>query len=182
MQINIVHNIRSIYQNLTELYSVKYHKYIHIVYLLLNTKIRQGRKKRIMKKHINLAVILAIFIVPIVMYYSFKSTGQDTATVAKSMSPMVLDFSSEMCFECQQLKKQMDQVEPKYNKVIMFKKIMINSAKPEDQQLIKKYKIKVVPTLVYIDKNGNVVNKTEGALTKQELERNFNRLLNGKSN
>ncbi|MDD3012669.1 MAG: thioredoxin family protein [Candidatus Gastranaerophilales bacterium] len=134
-----------------------------------------------MKKHMNLAIIVAIFIIPIMLYYSFKSTDQDTASIATGLRPTVIDFSSEMCMECRELKKVMDQVEPKYDKKIIFKKIMINSASSEDQKLVKKYEVKVVPTLVYLDKNGKVIKKTEGALPKEELERNFNRLINGKS-
>jgi len=134
-----------------------------------------------MGKHFNLIAILAIFIVPVIMYYSLHSSTQDTASIATGIKPTVIDFSSEMCLECKELKKVMDQVEPKYDKKIVFKKIMITSANAEDQKLVKKYGVKVVPTLVYLDKNGKVLKKTEGALTKTELERNFNRLINGKS-
>jgi thioredoxin-related protein len=135
-----------------------------------------------MKKNFNLVIILAIFIIPVVLYYTFKSTNQDTASIATGIRPTVMDFSSEMCLECKELKKVMDKVEPKYSKKIIFKKIMINSTNSEDQKLVKKYGVNVVPTLVYLDNNGNIVTKTEGALKKVDLERNFNRLLNGKSN
>jgi len=134
-----------------------------------------------MKKHANLAIILAIFIIPVMLYYAFRSTDQDTASIATGIRPTVIDFSSEMCMECRELKKVMDQVEPEYSKKIIFKKVMINSSSSEDQKLVKKYCVKVVPTLVYLDKSGKVVKKTEGALTKKELERNFNRIINGKS-
>lgn len=133
-----------------------------------------------MRKHFNLAIIIAIFVIPVVLYYSLNSTNQDMASIATGIRPSVIDFSSEMCLECKQLKKVMDQVEPKYSQKINFKKVMVNSAKSEDQALVKKYGVNVVPTLIYLDKNGKQVNKTEGALTKEELERNFNRLIDGK--
>jgi thioredoxin-like negative regulator of GroEL len=134
-----------------------------------------------MKKHFNLTLILAIFIIPVVMYYSFRSTDTDTISIAKGIKPTVIDFSSEMCLECKELKKVLDQVEPKYCTKIIFKKILVNSANKEEKVLIKKYGVNVVPTLVYLDKNGNLVKKTEGSLTKEELERNLNRIVNGKS-
>lgn len=134
-----------------------------------------------MKKHFNLTIIMAIFIIPVVMYYSFRSTTNDTVSIATGTKPTVIDFSSEMCLECKELKKVMDQVEPKYCKKVVFKKIFVNSASNDEKILIKKYKVNVVPTLVYLDKNGKLVKKTEGSLSKEELERNLNGILNGKS-
>jgi len=36
---------------------------------------------------------------------------------------------------------------------------------------MKKYNVRVVPTLVFINKNGQVVKVTEGAIPKEEIER-----------
>lgn len=135
-----------------------------------------------MNKNKNLIVIFLIFIIPIFMYMVFKNSSQENNTniaLANCSKPTVLDFSSEMCLECQKLKGTMDQVQDNYKDKIIFKKISINSNKSADKQLIKKYNITVVPTLVFLNKQGKQVMKTTGSMTKSELEGYLNKLING---
>ena len=138
-----------------------------------------------MNRKINILVIILIFIVPVVLYYSFKTAPNlNSVSMAQVIGtkPVVLDFSSQMCMECKELAKNLEPVEKGYKDKIVFKKIIVNSASAEDQKLMNKYNVNVVPTLVFLDKNGKVVRKTEGNLSKEELKGYLNQLEDGKLN
>ena len=42
---------------------------------------------------------------------------------------------------------------------------------------MKKYNVRVVPTLVFINKKGQVIKVTEGAIPKQEIEGYLNSII-----
>ncbi|OGI19881.1 MAG: hypothetical protein A2287_01840 [Candidatus Melainabacteria bacterium RIFOXYA12_FULL_32_12] len=136
-----------------------------------------------MNKYKNFLVITLIIIVPVILYYAFKSGSVDNpiniAQAFTSKKPVVLDFSSELCLECKELDKVLKPAIEKYNDKIVFEKIPINSNNPDYEKLIEEHGVNVVPTLVFIDKKGKTIQITEGSLTKEELERYLNKLIDG---
>lgn len=129
---------------------------------------------------LNIFIIVAIMIVPIMLYSYFKSPNGDNNLIAQAAgTPMVIKFSSPMCYECKQLDKVLKNVEPKYKDKVTFQKLSVNSSDKEVQKKIKKYRVNVVPTMVLIDKNGNTVKKIEGSLPQSKLERDLEDLVNG---
>jgi thiol:disulfide interchange protein len=61
-------------------------------------------------------------------------------------------------------------VEQKYKNKVAFVDIDVANRTPETQALMRKYNVRVVPTLVFINKQGQVVKVTEGSMPKQQLE------------
>ena len=100
-------------------------------------------KEIIMKQKISLFVITLIMILPLALYAIFKAP-QDSAAIAATDKPTVVEFSSPMCSECMKLKKVLDVVEPKYSGKIVFQKI--NAAKLDRKTMkeIQKYEVKVL--------------------------------------
>ena len=47
----------------------------------------------------------------------------------------------------------------------------------EIQSAINQHNVSLVPTVIYINKNGKVVNRTEGYVSQSDLEKCFNELL-----
>jgi len=136
-----------------------------------------------MNKKFNLFFILAIFIVPLLFYFSHKPSSSDGFTKAAdavASRPTVIDFASELCLECKELDQSMKPLIPKYKNKINFEKVYVNTNTPETKKLMKEYNINVVPTLVFVNKQGKVVRKTEGSMSQQKLEGYLNNLTNGK--
>lgn len=134
-----------------------------------------------MSKKLNFFIIAAIFVLPIVFYYLLspaKTTDYNKMAVATQEKPLVIDFASPLCLECKQLAKVLDSVIPKYKAKVDFQKINVNTS--SSQSLINKYKINVVPTLVFVNKSGKVVRKTEGMMTESKLDSYMKSLANGK--
>ncbi|MCK4778084.1 MAG: thioredoxin fold domain-containing protein [Actinomycetia bacterium] len=68
-----------------------------------------------------------------------------------------------------------DAVKKKYSSKVEIKKI--DTDDPKDQEVASKYNIRVIPTLVFIDKTGNEVEKHPGALDQSQFEGKINSLL-----
>lgn len=127
-----------------------------------------------MKNRLNSIIIALIFIVPIGLY-ALLSTGSKDASIASAAQPTVYDFYAPMCSECKELKKNMNIVEPKYENKVNFVKVDVS--KNTSSTLVKKYDVVVVPTLVFLDKNGKLIKKSTGNMPVKELESNIERIL-----
>ncbi len=131
-----------------------------------------------MKNKLNFLLILAIFALPIVAYTMFKQPANNGAiSIAATGQPTVMKFTSPLCMECKELDKLMRVVLPKYKNKIDFHKINVNSSSAQTH--VKKYGVNVVPTLVFVDKNGRVVRKIEGCPQQKRLEKELDDLING---
>ena len=129
-----------------------------------------------MKQKISLIVMTLILILPMALYAIFK-TPQDRVAIAATGKPTVVEFSSQLCSECQKLKKVLNVVEPKYSQKISFQKIDTGRISRKTQKEIEKYDVKVVPTLIFLDKDGNMVFKTEGSMSQEVLCTYLDRLI-----
>ena len=126
----------------------------------------------------NWIVVLLIFIMPLGLYAYLdakaqndamcKLEGEQTAPKAK-----ILKFSSPMCSECQEVALEMKKAMKGYKGSVLVEEINVidNGGKGTDytKSQIKKYKIKLVPTLVFLDKEGNVLHKQEGLMSSDEI-------------
>ena len=129
-----------------------------------------------MKQKISLFVMTLILVLPMALYAIFK-TPQDSIAIAATGKPAVVEFSSQLCSECQKLKKVLDVVEPKYSNKISFQKINTGRIDRKTAKEIEKYEVKVVPTLIFLDKDGNTVYKTEGSMSQEVLCSYLDRLI-----
>ncbi len=130
-----------------------------------------------MKQKLSLVAITLILVLPIVFYALFKAPENSGALEAAAGKPIVLEFSSPMCSECLKLKKVLDVVEPQYKRKITFQKINAAMMDRETVEKVRKYNVKVVPTTIFIDKEGNTVAKKEGAMTKEVFVSQLEELL-----
>ena len=79
--------------------------------------------------------------------------------------PLMLEFGAESCYSCRvmgQLLYEIKQDNPKSN--IYFIDIY------KDMQYAKKYKIRMIPTQLFLDKSGKVLGKHIGIFKKEELK------------
>ena len=129
-----------------------------------------------MKQKISLFVMTLIMVLPIALYAIFK-TPQNSAALAASGKPAVIEFYTPMCSECMKLKKILDVVEPKYSNKITFNRI--NAAKMDRNTMkqVQKYEVNVVPTTIFMDKDSNVILRTEGSMSQETLCSYLDRLI-----
>ena len=92
-----------------------------------------------------------------------KVTESNFNEILDSGKTVLLDFYAEWCGPCKMVSPIVDQISEK-NPDIIVGKIDVD----DQQEIAEKYGILSIPTLVVI-KNGEVVNKGTGVLTKGKL-------------
>ena len=84
-----------------------------------------------------------------------------------------------MCYECQELEKVFQEIYPGVANKISLRKIDVTSNDKATKQLIKDYDVKLVPTCIFKNSDGNVIRKTEGSIQPRILENYFKEQING---
>ena len=129
----------------------------------------------------SLVVIILAFVLPVVLYMAMKSPQESMsgAAVAEAAGkPKVLWFSQLMCSECKKLKGIMQPIEPEYKDRVVFVHIDVADGRQETSALMRQYGVNVVPTLVFIKKDGTVLKVTEGALPAGQLKGYLDSIIN----
>ncbi len=128
----------------------------------------------------NIVLILLIFLVPLATYWSLvKSKNIGTLPTIAYSGPEIIKFTSPMCYECQELDKIFEEVYPGFANKISLRKINVTDKNKSTNELIKKYEIKLVPTCIFKNNDGNIIRKTEGNIQPRILENYMRELLNG---
>lgn len=100
----------------------------------------------------------------------FLVAGQPVPTQAQSAAPVkakpaVYDFGAKYCVPCKEMQKVVAELKPQYGDQVEFRMVYSD----EEMPMFKKYKIVAIPTQVFFDASGKVVDQHIGALPKEEL-------------
>lgn len=122
-----------------------------------------------MKK--NIITVLLVLIVPIVAYILMNNSNSDVVSMADASAakPQIIKFTSSMCLDCQTMNKLMKEIYPKYQDKVVLTEISVQDGKAFTNEQIKKYNVTLVPTMIFLDSNGQQVKRTEGAISQEEL-------------
>ena len=125
----------------------------------------------------SLIAILAILIIPIAAFWGM-TFNKDTSTVAlASMErPHVYKFSSTMCLECKDVEKIFKELMPKYEESVDYTSIIVDKGADMKNPLIKKFGVKLVPTVIMVNTDGTVSSRIEGAKSKEDFEQCIRKL------
>lgn len=120
----------------------------------------------------NFSIIALIFVVPIVAYMILSRPDASFAnkTVAGN-KPQIIKFTSLMCLDCKKLGTVIKEVYPKYSDKITLVEIQVQNEDAYTKAQVEKYDVTLVPTLIFINSKGKKVNKTEGFINKERLEK-----------
>ncbi|MBR1618218.1 thioredoxin family protein [bacterium] len=120
----------------------------------------------------NWIVILAIFLIPLGLYGFLDTKGQcsikeEQAQAMNSQNPKIIKFSSPMCSECVKTSAEMKKAVEEFSGNVVVEEMDV--LKVSAKEAVKKYKISLVPTLIFLDKQGNIVKKQEGYMSSAEI-------------
>lgn len=129
----------------------------------------------------NWIIALAVIILPIATFFVLEKTNATTATEAVAQNtfslPTIIKFASPMCLDCKKLDATMSEIMPAYENKVDYKKIDVQAKDTNTTNMIKKYNVTLVPTLVLIKKDGTVYKQVEGYFNKNDLKSMFDALL-----
>lgn len=89
---------------------------------------------------------------------------------AQETNPKItfLEIGSVSCIPCKKMQPIMKSIEEKYGDQIKI--IFFDVKKPENQKYVQKYKIRLIPTQVFLDVNNNEINRHEGFYPENEID------------
>ena len=99
-------------------------------------------------------------------------TNQNLEQVLKSSSVVVVDFWATWCGPCRMLAPTVEEV----SELMEGKAVVAKCNVDEVREVAMKYRIMSIPTLIYF-KNGEVVEKTVGVVSKEDIVSKINSLL-----
>jgi thioredoxin 1 len=121
-----------------------------------------------MKK--NIIILSLIFILPLVAYFMLSKDNQGSITVATTNRPQVIKFTSNMCGECKRVEPVVQKVMTKYQDTVQFVVIPVQVNNRYNREMISRYNVTLVPTIILLDKNQKTVKRIEGYIDEKTLD------------
>ena len=128
----------------------------------------------------NWIIILLIFAMPLSLYAYLEAKAEQAKVCAvvgnsevKNPKAKIVKFSSPMCSECKEMNVELDKAMKDYKNSVIIEEINVveNVGKgvKYNKAAIKKYNVSLVPTIVFLDKEGNTIKKYEGLVKSDEI-------------
>ncbi|HHW59556.1 MAG: thioredoxin [Bacteroidales bacterium] len=92
--------------------------------------------------------------------------------ISEAKVPVIIDFWAEWCGPCKMMGQVLEEIDKIYNDKLFIGKVNVD----ESGSIAMKYGIRNIPTLLFF-KNGQLVDKQVGAVTKKMLEDKLKKLL-----
>ena len=96
-----------------------------------------------------------------------ESASDEIQPVAEPSLPVVIDFYATWCGPCKQLAPILEKMEEKYHENIIFKRVDID----QEPELVEKYGIASIPTLVFENGYGKEMGRQVGLISEAELDK-----------
>lgn len=102
---------------------------------------------------------------------SSKTTNETDKTPEKPKYPIVtfIELGSVNCIPCKRMQPIMKSLEAKYGE--QLKVIFYDVWKPEFKPKANEYKIKLIPTQVFLDYDGKEIHRHEGFYPEEEIDK-----------
>lgn len=93
--------------------------------------------------------------------------------LAQSGKPMVIDFWATWCGPCKRMAPIVEQLAEQYDGQVNIGKCDIEEA----EDIAAQYNVTSIPTIVFLNAQGEMVNRVVGAQSKAKLEEEISKLL-----
>ncbi len=126
----------------------------------------------------NWIIVLLIFIIPLGLYAyldnrAIANACKATGNAVSIQKPKIIKFSSPMCSECIETTVEITKAMKNYQNDVIVEEYNVldsyNKGKNSTKDMIKKYKVTLVPTIIFIDKDGSTVKRQEGLIKSDEI-------------
>ncbi len=94
-----------------------------------------------------------------------SNTDEDFSKALKSDKPVVVDFGSNSCIPCRQMRPILQEIRKEY----LGKAEVLVIDVYKYQGLAREYKIQMIPTLIFFDSNAKEVHRHQGFMSKKAL-------------
>ncbi len=129
----------------------------------------------------NWIIALSILILPMAAYFILdkNQTAGNGFEAHAADKAVIMKFSSPMCLDCKKMDEVIQSVMPKYTDKVTYQSIDAQANNPKTNELVKKYSVTLVPTCVFLKKDGKLYKRTEGYIEPAQFEEYVKGLING---
>jgi len=97
----------------------------------------------------------------------------ELVSLAKSgRKPVIADFGLGLCQQCRTQAATLNEIHEAYGDKVIIRTVNVG----KEGDLAKRYEVELIPTLVFIDPQGNVVLKKVGPLGYEEIRTQLSRM------
>lgn len=120
-----------------------------------------------MKPVIRLAIVIFICLLAGAAILVGKNTGSANTMVDSGdiTLPRLLDLGSHYCTPCQMMVPELDALSEEYAGIVNVEFIDVN----ENQQAAETYGVRLIPTQIIFDADGNELFRHEGFMNREEM-------------
>jgi len=116
--------------------------------------------------------IILLIIVGFALFAGENQIEKAETVVADSVqTPQItfIELGSVNCVPCKMMQPVMKEIEEEYADTV--KVVFYDVWTKEDKKFAKQYKVKVIPTQVFLDENGEEFFRHQGFFSKEEIEK-----------
>ena len=119
----------------------------------------------------NMLIVLLIFIVPLVAYFTLSKANNSNVSIAEPNRPKLIKFTSDMCGECKRVEPVVNNVMTKYQDSVQYIVIPVQVRNKYNVDMMTKYNVTLVPTIIILDKNQKIIQRIEGYVAYDTLDK-----------
>ncbi len=108
---------------------------------------------------------ILFFLLFAISCFCFAAETAADSTVTKPKITF-LELGSLTCIPCKQMEKVLESVREKYGDQI---EVIFHDVK-KNKEIIKKYKVKMIPTQVFLDENGKEIHRHVGFYPEEKID------------
>ena len=108
-------------------------------------------------------IIILLLMISISAFCFAEETSQDSTATQPKIT--FLELGSLTCIPCKQMEKVLESVREKYGDQI---EVIFHDVK-KNKEIIKKYKVKMIPTQVFLDENGKEIHRHVGFYPEEKI-------------
>lgn len=123
------------------------------------------------RRRIIVAIAVALLVAAGSLCAQSKADKPQAQDVGKAIKPVVtfVELGSVKCIPCRQMQPVMKAIEEKYDKQVSV--VFHDVWKADQREYADKYGIRVIPTQVFLDKDGKEFYRHEGFFPEAEIDK-----------
>lgn len=113
--------------------------------------------------------------IAVLFFLLLNSTSQKSVEAKSTAKPRVIEFYASWCEPCRRLQPAMDRARAEFASEVEF--VSVNVDDPAAREVVEKYGVCPIPTVIFEDANKNVKAYAVGCTEDRNIQSGINKIL-----